>query len=104
MNNRRKRRVYSNEFKKQIVKLYKSGKSRKELILEYDLTPSAFDKWVAQYKELDTEVPVKLTECNLEQSEQIKRLKREIETLHAENTILKQTVIIFGRMIDKEVE
>lgn len=104
MTNRRKRRVYSNEFKKQIVDLYKSGKARKELILEYDLTPSAFDKWVAQYRDSDTEVPIKLNECNLEQSEQLKRLKREIETLQAENSILKQTVIIFGRMIDKEAD
>lgn len=41
---KRKRRTYSEAFKKQIVDLYHSGKSRQELIREYELTPSAFDK------------------------------------------------------------
>ena len=31
-----------------MVKLYENGKPRKEIIQEYDLTPSALDKWVKQ--------------------------------------------------------
>ena len=30
---------------------YLSGKPRAEIVKEYDLTPSAFDKWVRQQKE-----------------------------------------------------
>jgi transposase len=29
-----------------MVKLYESGKPRKDIISEYDLTPSALDKWI----------------------------------------------------------
>ena len=44
MSTRRKRRTFTEDFKKQIVDLYKSDKPRKEIIEDYDLTPSDFDK------------------------------------------------------------
>ena len=47
---RRKRRTFTNEFKEKVVKLHLAGKSRSEIVKEYDLTPSAFDKWVRQHK------------------------------------------------------
>lgn len=47
---KRKRRTFTQEFKNQIVQLYQNGKPRSEIIREYDLTPSAFDKWVKQYQ------------------------------------------------------
>ena len=46
----RKRRRFSKEFKEQMVQLYQAGKPRADLIKEYELTPSAFDKWVRQYQ------------------------------------------------------
>lgn len=46
---RRKRRDFTDEFKLQMVTLFQNGKSRTEIIKEYDLTPSAFNKWVKQY-------------------------------------------------------
>jgi transposase len=45
---KRNRRTFTEEFKQQIVQLYQNGKPRKEIIREYDLTPSSFDKWVSQ--------------------------------------------------------
>lgn len=45
-NMKRERRNFSKEFKEQIVSLHASGKPRHEIIKEYDLTLSAFDKWV----------------------------------------------------------
>ena len=45
---RRQRRTYSKEFKQQIVDLYLAGKPRAEIIREYELTPSSFDKWMKQ--------------------------------------------------------
>ncbi|HAQ0009358.1 transposase, partial [Enterococcus faecium] len=45
---RRQRRTYSKEFKQQIVNLYLAGKPRAEIIREYELTPSSFDKWMKQ--------------------------------------------------------
>lgn len=43
---RRERREFTEEFKLQMVQLYNNGKSRSEIIKEYDLTPSAFNNWV----------------------------------------------------------
>ena len=42
------RRTYTSEFKEQMVQLYLNGKPRKDIIREYDLTPSSLDKWVNQ--------------------------------------------------------
>ncbi|KMR28556.1 transposase [Staphylococcus aureus] len=38
----RDRRLFSSEFKLQMVRLYKNGKPRNEIIREYDFTPSTF--------------------------------------------------------------
>ncbi len=46
----RNRRTFTVEFKAQMVKLYENGKPRKDIIREYDLTPSALDKWIKQKK------------------------------------------------------
>ena len=46
MTQRRARREYSEAQKKQLVELYYHGKPRCEIIREYDLTSTAFDKWV----------------------------------------------------------
>ena len=32
-----------------MVQLFKNGKSRKDIIHEYNLTPSALDKWIKDY-------------------------------------------------------
>lgn len=91
---KRKRRTYSEAFKKQMVDLYLAGKSRQELIREYELTPSAFDKWLLQqrtsgsFKEKDNLTP--------EQAE-MKELRKQNKQLEMENDILKQAALIFGR-------
>ena len=45
MTEKRVRRTFSEEQKKQLVELFNHGKPRSEIIREYDLTASAFDKW-----------------------------------------------------------
>ncbi|MBX4215128.1 transposase, partial [Enterococcus faecium] len=47
---KRTRRTFSQEFKQQIVNLYLAGKPRVEIIREYELTASACDKCIKQYK------------------------------------------------------
>ncbi len=44
MPEKRARRTFSEEQKKQLVELFNHGKPRSEIIREYDLTASAFDK------------------------------------------------------------
>ncbi|WP_420999871.1 IS3 family transposase [Carnobacterium maltaromaticum] len=91
---KRKRRTYSEAFKKQMVDLYHSGKSRQELIREYELTPSAFDKWLLQqrtsgsFKEKDNLTPEQV---------ELKELRKQNKQLEMENDILKQATLIFGR-------
>ncbi len=75
---RRKRRTFTAEFKKQMVLLYENEKPRQEIIKEYDLSPSTFDRWVKQYansgsfKEKDNRSP--------EEIELIK-LRKEVQQL-----------------------
>ena len=91
---RRQRRTYSKEFKQQVVDLYLAGKPRVEIIRDYELTASAFDKWVKQaqstgsFKEKDNLTP--------EQVELI-ALRKKNKQLEMENDILKQAALIFGR-------
>ena len=88
---RRQRRTYSKEFKQQVVNLYLAGKPRAEIIRDYELTASAFDKWVKQarstgsFKEKDNLPP--------EQAELIALWKKN-KQLEMENDILKQAALI----------
>jgi transposase len=91
---KRARRIYTEEFKNQMVQLYLNDKPRQEIIREYELTPSTFNKWLNQsqssgsFKEKDNRSP--------EEAELLK-LKKENQHLKMENDILKQAALILGR-------
>ncbi len=84
---KRTRRTFTPEFKQQMVNLYQSGKPRKDIILEYELTPSALDKWIKQsqtsgsFKEKDNRTP---------EEQELIQLRKELKHLRMENNILKQ--------------
>ncbi len=94
MTNKREKRTYSEEFKNQLVQLLNAGKPRAEIIREYELTPSAFDRWVKRTnatgstKERDNRTP--------EEQEMI-QLRKENQRLKMENDILKQATLIFAQ-------
>lgn len=48
MTEKRVRRTFTPEFNSQVARLYESGNPRTDILREYDLTASAFDKWVKQ--------------------------------------------------------
>lgn len=89
-----KRRTFTTEFKKQVVSLYEGGKSRQDIVREYDLTASALDRWISQYKqsgsfqEQDNRSPL--------ETELIAYKKRN-KQLEMEVDILKQAALIMGR-------
>lgn len=91
---KRPRRTYTDEFKNQVVQLYKNGKRKCDIIREYDIASSLLDKWIRQadksssFKEKDNRTP--------EEQELIKLRKRNKE-LEMENDILKQAALILGR-------
>lgn len=91
MSTHRKYRTFIEDFQKQIIDLYKSGKSRKEIVEHYDLTPSAFDKRIRQYSQSGS-----FKEKDNLTSEQ-KELRKEHTQLKMENDILKQGTLIFRR-------
>lgn len=94
MTERRSKRTFTEQFKYQMVQLYNSGKPRSEIIKEYDLTPSAFDKWLNRInatgsaKEADNRTPEEL---------ELIKLRKENQKLKMENDILKQAALILAQ-------
>lgn len=94
MTERRSKRTFTDQFKYQMVQLYNSGKPRSEIIKEYDLTPSAFDKWLNRInatgsaKEADNRTPEEL---------ELIKLRKENQKLKMENDILKQAALILAQ-------
>jgi transposase len=91
---KRPRRTYTDDLKKQIVQLYNNGKRKCDIIREYDIASSLLDKWILQanksgsFKEKDN--------FTSEQKELIELRKRN-KYLEMENDILKQAALILGR-------
>lgn len=90
----RERRTYTDDFKQQIVELYNSGKSRAELIREYELTPSALASWINRY---NTTGSFKAEDNRSEEEKELIQLRKENQQLRMENDILKQAALIMGR-------
>jgi len=94
MTEKRPKRTYTEEFKKQLVQLHNNGKPGGEIVKEYDLTASAFAKWVKRInatgssREADNRTP---------EQEELLKLRKENQRLKMENDILKQAALIFGR-------
>lgn len=91
---RRERRNYTEEFKKQVVDLYNAGKSRSNIIREYDLTSSAFNRWVKEY---NTTGSFKAKDNRTAEENELLQLQKENKQLRMENDILKQAALIMGR-------
>ena len=94
MTPRRAKRTYSEEQKKQLVELFNHGKPRSEIVREYDLTASAFDKWVKRINatgsshDKDNRTPEEL---------ELLKLRKENQQLRMENDVLKQAALIYAR-------
>lgn len=91
---RKIRRHFTDDFKQQIVDLHNAGMKWSELIKEYELTPSTFDKWVRQAKLTGSFESVdNMTD---EQRELIQLRKRNKE-LEMQLDTLKQAAVIMAR-------
>ena len=94
MTEKRARRTFSEEQKKQLVELFNHGKPRSEIIREYDLTGYAFDRWVKRISA--TGSSREKDNRTIEEQELIK-LRKENQQLRMENDVLKQAALIFAR-------
>jgi transposase len=90
----KKRRTFTTDFKKRVVALYENGKSRQDIVSEYELTASALDRWITQFqqsgsfKEKDNRSP---------EEQEVIELRKRNKQLEMEVDILKQAALIMGR-------
>ena len=77
-----------------MVALYENGKSRQDIVREYELTASALDRWIMQFQqsgsfqEKDNRSPVE---------QELIELRKRNKQLEMEVDILKQAALIMGR-------
>ncbi|NGB12761.1 IS3 family transposase [Staphylococcus aureus] len=93
----RERRLFSSEFKLQMVRLYENGKPRNEIIREYDLTPSPLGKWIKQYQNTGT---FNHQDNLSDEEKELIKLRKEVQHLKMENDILKQSAFDHGTKIE----
>ena len=91
---RKNRGQFSDAFKQQIVDLHHAGKKRSEIIKEYDLTPSTFDKWMRQSR---TTGSFKTVDNLTDEQRELMELRKRNKQLEMENDILKQAAVIMTR-------
>ncbi|MFR9535002.1 MAG: IS3 family transposase [Rikenellaceae bacterium] len=96
MTKRRERREFTEDFKQQMVRLYNSGKSKTEISREYDLTPSALNRWIQRINKTGS---TKEADNRTSEEAELIKLRKELQQLQMENDILKQAALIFGRKL-----
>ena len=90
---KRPRRNFTEEFKKQMVDLYNTGKPRAEIAKEYDLSPSALDRWISRINRTGSS---KEKDNRTEAENELIALRKENAKLRLENEILKKAALIFA--------
>ncbi|HFV7425934.1 TPA: IS3 family transposase [Staphylococcus aureus] len=93
----KERRLFSSEFKLQMVRLYENGKPRNEIIREYDLTPSPLGKWIKQYQNTGT---FNHQDNLSDEEKELIKLRKEVQHLKMENDIFKASSVDHGTKIE----
>jgi len=88
------RRTFSTDFKKQVVALYENGKSRQDIVQEYELTASALDRWITQFRKSGS---FKEKDNQSTEEQELIALRKRNKQLEMEVDILKQAALIMGR-------
>ena len=94
MTEKKKRREFNEDFKKQMVQLYNNGKRRTEILREYDVSASTFDMWV---KRINSSGSSKEKDNRTPEQEEMLRLRKDNQRLRMENDVLKQAALIFAQ-------
>ena len=94
MTERRERRSFSEDFKNQMVQLFNAGKPRAEILREYDLSSTAFDRWV---KRINSTGSTKESANRTPEQLELIKLRKENQRLKMENDVLKQAALIFAQ-------
>lgn len=86
---------YENDFRVLIVELLKSGRTVKEVSLEYGLNDSMVRRWRREYEAKSGDFSKK-KELSDEEKE-LKALRKELNEVKMERDILKKAVSIFSK-------
>ncbi len=89
------KRKYDNDFKVMIVELLKSGRTAKELSVEYAINSGIIRRWKREFQAKSGDFSKKraLSSEELE----LKALKKELRNVRMERDILKKAVSIFSK-------
>ena len=94
MQQRRRRRAFTESFKAEVVKLCRRGdRPVSEVARELDLTETAVRRWVHQ-AEIDAGRKPGLTSS---EHEELVRLRKEVRVLREERDILKRAAAFFAK-------
>ena len=91
----KKKATFTEEFKLNIVKLYKNGRSNAQLIKDYNLGSSTVYKWVKEY---DKSKSFKAVDNRSAEENELIKLRKINKQLQMENDILKQAALLLGKM------
>jgi len=89
------RTKYENDFKVMIVELLKSGRTAKELSIEYAINSGIIRRWHREFQAKSGDFSKK-RELSPEALE-LKALKKELRNVRIERDILKKAVSIFSK-------
>ncbi len=87
-------RHFTEEFKRQVVALYDGGKPASEIMREYDLGKSTFQRWVKRVHETGS---TRAADNRTPEESRLLELERENARLRMEVDVLKQAALIFAR-------
>ena len=73
--------------------MYNAGKSRTEIVKEYDLTPSALDRWISRINRTGSS---REKDNRTAEENELIELRKENVRLRLENEILKKAALIFA--------
>ncbi len=88
---------YAPEFRRQMVELVRAGRTPEELAREFEPSGQTIRNWVQQ---ADRDEGRRSDGLTTEQSEEIRRLRRENRQLKIEREILKKAAAWFARETD----
>jgi transposase len=92
----RKRRVFSSEYKAEVVELVRAGgRSIGQVSREFDLTESAVRNWVRQAESDEGRGPDGVLTTT--EREEFRKLRRENSRLRMERDILKKATAFFAK-------
>jgi transposase len=91
----KKQRVFSPQFRQQMVSLHLAGRSLNDLAHEFGCGASTIGKWVTQAK-LKAEVPMPSSQINDAERSELAQLRKRVKQLETERDILSKATAWFA--------